>query len=315
LEQKVQAIEQFSQPHPVSVKAAVAACKRYLAEPETSRIRLADLITDECRRVCKELIATRFANTSEDVTTASVTSRVRQYDGLCETLSAIAFEIGRWGTTKAVASLTAAQRRLYSTKASQGLVLWISYQGYPVTLLTYSALLGASFDGRFDVVASLLTNELEVASRSPVLAVDVAPAFCLLSEDPQAWGRLLEGKDRRYAPLNEWLADLLWGRFGGEFDSRADFDLRFDWVEVVLAMANHKLCPPVFNAEWHPPGCYGYRTANRERVIQKIKGSVESNGGQSPYVVSGLFGGTALEVQQTIEAFEAWATKLRGHWR
>lgn len=314
LEQKVRAIEQFSQPHPVSVKAAVAACKRYLADPETSRIRLADLIADECRRVCKELTSDRFANTSEGVNTASVTSRVRQYEGLCQTLSALAFEIGRWGTAKAVSHLAAAQRRLYSTKGSQGSVLWLSYQGYPVTLLTYSALLGASLEGRCDVVASLLTNELEVASRQPVLAVDVAPPFCLLSDDPQGWGRLLEGKDRRHAPLNEWLADFLWARFGEEFDSRADFDLRFDWVEVVLALANHKLCPPVFNAEFHPPGCYGYRTANRERVVHKIKGSLESNGEKSPYVISRLFGDSVVEVQQAIGAFDAWTTRLRGSW-
>lgn len=314
LEQKVRAIEQFSQPHPVSVKAAVAACKRYLAEPESSRIRLADLIADESRRVSKELASGRLANTAEGVNSASVTSRVQQYEGTCHTLSAIAFEIGRWGTTQAVAHLAGAQRRMYSTKASQGSTLWLAYQGYPVTLLTYSALLGASLDERCDVIAPLLTNELEAASRPPVRAVDVAPPFCLLSDDPQAWGRLLEGKDRRHAPLNDWLADLLWERFGAEFDSRTDFDLRFDWVEVVLALANHKLCPPVFNAEFHPPGCYGYRTANRDRVVQRIKTSVESLAGQSSYVASRLFGDTALEVQQAIAAFEAWAAKLNGRW-
>ncbi len=315
LEQKVRAIEQFSHQHPVSVKAAVAACKRYLAEPESSRIRLADLVADESRRVSNELASGRLASTSEGVNAASVTSRVRQYEGTCHTLSAIAFEIGRWGAVQAVAHLAAAQRRIYSTKASGGLSLWLAYQGYPVTLLTYSALLGASLDERCEVIAPLLTNELEAGGRQPVCAVDVAPPFCLLSDDPQGWGRLLEGKDRRHAPLNDWLADLFWDRFGAEFDSKTDFELRFDWVEVVLALANHKLCPPVFNADFHPPGCYGYRTANRERVVQRMKGNVESFGAQSPYVVSRLFGDTASEVQQAIATFEAWAAKLRGHWR
>lgn len=314
LEQKVLAIEQFSQPHPVSVKAAVAACKRYLADPEASRIRLADLIADETRKLCKDLVTDHLANTSEGVNTATVTSRVRQYEGLSQTLSAIAFQIGRWGNAKAVSHLAAAQRRLYSTKATQGLTLWLAYQGYPVTLLTYSAMLGASIDGRCDVIAPLLTTELEAASRQPVLAVDVAPPFCLLSDDPQAWGRLLEGPDRRHAPLNEWLGDHLWGQFGEEFDSRADFDLRFDWVEIVLAMTNHKLCPSGFNAEFHPPGCYGYRHANRERVLQRVKTSLEVDAERSPYVVSRLFGATGLEVQQALATFETWATTLRGHW-
>lgn len=314
LEQKVRAIEQFAQPHPVSVKAAVAACKRYLAEPEASRIRLADLIADESRRICKELVSAPLANTSEGISTASVTARVRQYEGLCQTLGAVAFQLGRWGDVKSAEQLAAAQKRMYATKVPQGLTVWLAYQGYPVTLLTYSALLGASFGDRCDVIAPLLTNELEVASRQPVLAVDVAPPFCLLTDDAKAWGRLLEGRERRHAPLNDWLCDYLWGQFGDEFSSRSDFELQFDWVEVVLAMANHKLCPPVFNAEFHPPGCYGYRTSNRERVIQRIKGSLESAAERSPYVGSRLFGTTALEVQQAIAAFDAWAAGLRSHW-
>ena len=313
LEQKVRAIEQFSQPHPISVKAAIAACKRYLAEPETFRIRLADLIADESRRVSNELISARLANTFEAVNTASVTARVRQYEGVCQTLSAMAFEIGRWGGPQAVAHLAAAQRRLYSTRASQGLTLWLAYQGYPVTLLTYSALLGASLDWRCDVVAPLLSNELEAANHRPVLAVDVAPPFCLLSEDPQRWGGLLEGKGQRRAPLNDWLLDVLWDRFGANFDSRADFDLRFDWVEIILAMANHKLCPPSFIKEFHPPGCFGYRTSNRDKVVHRIMNSLETHAVQSPYVTSRLFGETILEVQQAIAAFEAWASMLRGH--
>lgn len=314
LEQKVQAIEQFSQPHPMSVKAAVAACKRYLAEPESSRIRLADLIADETQRICKDLVSGRLANTSEVVTTESVTARVHQYEGLCERLAAIAFHVGRWGDVKAMEQLATAQRRLYATKATQGSTLWLAYQGYPVTLVTYSALLGASFEERCDVIRPLFVSELDAASRQPVLAVDVAPPFCLLSDDPQRWGRLLEGKDRRHAPLNEWLCDCFWNQFGEEFVSKSDFELQFDWVEVVLAMANHKLCPPVFNAEFHPPGCYGYRTANRERVIQRITRNLESSAAKSPYVVARLFGATVDEVQQAVAAFDSWSAKLRGHW-
>lgn len=313
VEQRVRAIDQFSQPHPLSVKAAVAACKQYLSEPEASRIQLTDLVGDESRRVSKELQQGQLSNTSEDVNTATVTARVRLYDGICQTLCAIAFQIGRWGDQAAVQQLASAQRRLYGTKGTRGVSFWLAYQGYPVTLLTYATLLGASMHGSCDVIAPLLTNELEVSRREAVLAVDVAPPFCLLSERPSQWGQLLEGKDRRYAPLNEWIAEYLWGQFGDEFDSRPDFDFHFDWVEVVMAIANHKLCPPVFNAEFHPPGCFGYRTQNRERILQALKTSLETKAERSPYVTSGLFGGNAAEVKLAVDAFEAWVVKL-GWW-
>ncbi len=40
---KVDSIEQFSQPHPLSIESAVASLKRYLSEPRY-RIQLADLM-------------------------------------------------------------------------------------------------------------------------------------------------------------------------------------------------------------------------------------------------------------------------------
>lgn len=314
VEQRVRAIEQFSQPHPLSVKAAVAACKRYLASPDTSRIQLADLIGDESRRVCKELQQEQLFNTSEAVNTATVTARVRLYEGICRTLCAIAFQVGRWGDRGAVQQLASAQRRLYGTRNSQGGALWLAYQGYPVTLLTYAALLGASTQGRCDAVAPLLTNELELENRQPVVAVDVAPPFCLLSDNPKPWGQFLEGHDRNHAPLNEWLAEHFWREYGDDFDSRVDYDQRFDWVEVVLAIANHNLCPPVFNGEFHPPGRYVYRRQSRDRVLQGWKSSVSAELERSPYVSSGLFGSSAAEVEQAVAAFDSWATQLKRHW-
>lgn len=314
VEQRVRAIEQFSQPHPLSVKAAVAACKRYLASPEASRIQLADLIGDESRRVCRELRQDRLFNTVEAVSTEAVTARVRLYEGICQTLCATAFQVGRWGDYSAIQQLASAQRRLYGAKNNQGNTLWLAYQAYPVTLLTYAALLGAAVRGRCDVVAPLLTNELELEHRQPIAAADVVPPFCLLSDDPQRWGQLLEGHGRNYAPLNEWLAEHFWREFGDEFDSRVDYDLRFDWVEIVLSIANHRLCPPVFNAEFHPPGRFGYRRQSLDRVLQGWRASLAAETEQSPYVKAGLFGSNASEVEQAIAAFEAWAAKLKGRW-
>lgn len=310
VEQRIRAIEQFSQPHPLSVKAAVATCKRYLSSPDTSRIQLADLIGDESRKVCRELSQDRLSNTSEATNSATVTARVRLYEGVCQTLCAIAFQVGRWGDLSSAQQLASAQRRLYSTRSNQGNTLWIAYQGYPVTLLTYATALGASIHARCDIIAPLLTNELEISNRQPILAADVAPPFCLLSGDPQRWGQLLEGYGNRRAPLNDWLAEYFWGQFGDEFESRPDFELRFDWVEVLLALANHKLCPPVFNAEFHPPGRFGYRGQGRDRVLRDLKSSLETEAANSPYVTSRLIGSNVLEVQQAIAAFEAWVPKL-----
>lgn len=310
LEQKVEAIADLSQSHPLSVKAAVATCKRYLADPKVSRIRLTDLVTEEARRVCEKLAVEPFTNTGENATAETVTQRVRKYEGVCETLCAMAFEIGRYGDLSAVSCIADAQRRLHNTRGSQGLVLWLEYQGYPVTLLTYSAMLGASIDKRCDVAASLLTTKLETRGREPILAISVVPPFLLLSGNPVIWGQLLEGRQNRRAPLNEWIADLHWREFGSQFASETEFELQFDWIEIVLAVAYHKLCPPIFNLQFHPPGPYGYRNKNREQIFQEIKSSLEAQGDKSPYVRSRLFGKSTEEVTQGLTALEAYVNRL-----
>lgn len=310
LEQKVEAITDLSQSHPLSVKAAVATCKRYLADPKVSRIRLTDLVTEEARRVCEKLAVEPFTNTGENATTETVTRRVRQYEGLCETLCAMAFEIGRYGDSSAVSCIANAQRRLHNTRSSQGLALWLDYQGYPVTLLTYSAMLGASIDRRCDVAASLLTTKLETRGREPILAISVVPPFLLLNEYPRKWGQLLEGKQNNYTPLNEWIADLHWLEFGSQFASKTEFELQFDWIEIIMAVAYHKLCPPIFNLQFHPLGPYKYRNKNREQIFQEIKSSLETQGDKSPYVRTGLFGKSAEEVAQGLTALDAYVSRL-----
>jgi hypothetical protein len=191
--------------------------------------------------------------------------------------------------------------------------LWLAYQAYPVSLVTFAALLGAAMRERCDFIRPLLVNSLESASRRPILAVDVVPPFCLLSE-PKVWGRLLEGKQDRHAPLNDWICDVLWQQLNESFASRADFEFKFDWVEVILAMANHKLCPPVVAPEFHPPGSFGYRRKNCDKVVQQVLQSLDANGDASPYVTSQLIGPTAAECRQSVDSFVAWAEKLASRW-
>jgi hypothetical protein len=56
LEDKMAALEDFNRPHPLSTVANVASMKRFLEEPKY-RIRLHDLMRDECERVVRILDA------------------------------------------------------------------------------------------------------------------------------------------------------------------------------------------------------------------------------------------------------------------
>ena len=72
LQEKVEALERFSQPHPLSVKTAVASTKKYLAE-DRYRIRLHDLIDEEVTRVIGKLCTAEIAKVT-NITNAELTA-------------------------------------------------------------------------------------------------------------------------------------------------------------------------------------------------------------------------------------------------
>ncbi len=311
LETKVLAIEEASAPHPLSARSLGEAAKRFLPDP-AARIRLCDLITNEAERVAAELRTTPYFDTSSAITTASVTAKVRKYDALCSGLVAISVQCGRWGDLGVAKELARAQIRLHATRGDSGNTFWLAFQKYPVALLAYAACLGAIVGRKLDVVSVLMGTELTRSGREPVLAVTVVPPAAML--DHFAWGNQLEGMGDRHAALSDWLAEYFWVQVGTLFASREEFNAHFDEVEILFALANHRLSPPVNMPDWHPPGAYGYRTRSRRQVVEKILKSMHDEGNGSPYVRARLFGATVGECEEALNAFTSFADKVSAQW-
>lgn len=309
----VEALEQFARPHPLSTAAAVASLKSYLAEPR-HRIRLADLINGEVERVLEATDGPAFAlqgGPSPD--TSSFTARVRAYEAACETLVAMAAVGGYWVEDWHYATWQAALTRLAFRRGESGYKIWIELQRYPATLLFYALGLGAVEAGERGLLflGALFGTTVHREHREDQTAVELLPAFCLF-ENGNGPAKLLEGMDRHYAPLNDWLQTLLAPQFRGLISSEARFTYAFDKLEILMALsfAHH-----VIGAEgwpyWVPPGCYGYRRDNLARILKEIQSSIESLGDKSPYVRSGIFGHSDEECIAGINAFTAWVRELR----
>lgn len=78
--EKLVALEEFEQPHPLSVAAAVATAERYLAEPRHT-IRLSNLVRDETEKLYAELDSLDF-DMSAPFTGDDLRSRLRRYEVL-----------------------------------------------------------------------------------------------------------------------------------------------------------------------------------------------------------------------------------------
>ncbi|WP_322053048.1 SIR2 family protein [Paraburkholderia bannensis] len=308
LQSKVKAIEEFSKPHPLSKEIAVASVKRYLSDP-SHRIRLSDLIESLARDLTAKLHAGPFADTNANPTVESVTHRVRTYDSMTSTLVSVAATVGRWGDAAAVASVRRAVERVYAIKQTAGLVIWLGYQNYPATLIAYATLLGASLSGNLVSASAIFAGKTRL-DNAEVPFARTFPPTCIL-QSPQDWGRLLQGMERRHVPLNDWIQATLWDALGSEFVSRAEFELHFDWVEIVLALAYGHSNGVDETYIWMPPGSFGYRSASREEVLGRITTSLTEEGTKSSYVRSGLFGATPAACEALVGTFRQFVKTLR----
>lgn len=308
----IEALEQFSRPHPLSTEAAVASLKSYLAEPKY-RIRLADLIGNEVDKIADATSGHSFAlQGGPTPDTNSFTARVRAYEAACETLIAMAVVGGHWGEEWNHPAWQNALSRLAARRGEAGFSLWIELQRYPATLILYALGIGAIEAGERGLVflGKLFSTPVHRENREDKTAVEMLPAFCLFERGNEP-AKLLEGMDRRHAPLNDWIYALLRANALGIVPSEARYTYVYDKLEILMALSYAFHANREKRWYWVPPGAYGYRHDNRERILNEIQGSLDSLGDKSPYVRANIFGHSATDCKTALEAFANWVKELR----
>ncbi len=316
LSRLIEALEQFSRPHPLSTEAAVASLKSYLAEPKY-RIRLADLVSNEVDKIVEATSGQNFALQGGPAPdTNTFTSRIRAYEAACDTLLAMAVVGGHWGEEWSYPAWQNALSRLAARRSEAGFSLWIELQRYPATLLFYAMGIGAIEAGERGLVflGKLFSTPVHREDREDKTAVEMLPAFCLFERGNEP-AKLLDGMERRYAPLNDWLHDRFMSKATGTVPSGTRFTFAFDKLEVLMALGYANRAKRADGwPYWAPPGAYGYRHDNRGRILNEIQGSLDSFGDKSPYVTSNIFGRSATDCNGALETFANWAQDFHRRW-
>ena len=271
IQQHVESIEEFSRPHPLSTEAAVASLKRYIPDPRY-RIQLSDLIDNTVERVVEVTSGDAFAvRGGPDPTRESITARVRSYEASCSTLLAMAMVGGFWAEKEHYHVWQRVLERLGTRGLSSGFTLWLDLQQYPATLLLYALGLGAVEAGRLRFLKSMFAATIRREQKKDVPAVEILPPCRLLSNGGKVM-QSLEGMDRRHAPLNDWIHEVLRPYAERIIPDNDRYTLVFDKLEILMALnyAYHK--DEKDEWYWAPPGAFGYRGANRTRIMQEIGG-------------------------------------------
>jgi hypothetical protein len=307
---KVQSLDEYSKPHPLSVEVAVASLKRFMSD-DKFRIQHEDLISTETENVIPHIGSKDFpAHAHINVDRAYLTNRVRQYESRLTTLLSMAVQGGYWAQQRHYRAWTKALLRLIEVRSTGGgLVLLLNLERYPAALLFYVLCIGAIEGENLSFLKALCEVPVVREHDKDALAVQLLPSGCLF--DANENGRLLEGMDRRHAPMSDWIHDFCREIFRRLIPNDNQFAYIFDKTEILVALSYgvHSDREPSWH--WVPPGAYGYRHANRNRVISEIEASLEKLGNESPYVQAGLFGDTKLICEEQVNKLKDFVLKLR----
>ena len=187
VQQHVESIEKFSQPHPLSTDAAVASLKRYLSGPQY-RIQLADLVDSTVGQIVEITSGEDFDVGSPNPTGEAVRARMQAYEAACSTLLAMAPVAGYWAEEEHVPGWQRSLRRLTPINRSFGRFYdpWLEWQRYPAALLLNALGLGAVEAGRLQFLTHMLATELSSEHQQEVSAArDLAPRLGQLFWDNQ----------------------------------------------------------------------------------------------------------------------------------
>lgn len=315
IQQHVESIEEFSRPHPLSVEAAVASLKRYLPEPRY-RIQLSDLVDETANRIVETVSGDNFSVNVGPPTPESVTIRVRRYEAICSTLLAMAAVGGFWAEEEHYDVWRHALERLGSDTSDNGYPLWLGLQRYPATLLFYALGIGAVEADRLRFVEHLLGTTIRKQHGNDASAVEMLPPSCLFDRGGQEM-KILEGMERHYAPLNDWIRDTLWRYFQNIVSHKDKYVMIFDKFEILIALNYIYRVDQSYLGDrgpWAPFGTFAIsRNQSRTRIMKEIEKSFSEDQSDSLFVKSGIFGKDTKGCSQIIKQLQEFIPKL-GWW-
>ena len=316
VQRKVEAIDEYSRPHPLSTSAAVSSLKRYLPRTEY-RIQLLDLIDVATDKVLKDTTGKRFELDHAESDSQTIAARLSQYDSACSTLLHMASVGGYWANEDNCIGWERAAQRLVTTAYQQGSSSyeWMSLQFYPGVLLLYAFGLGAVEGDQLHILNRIFRRA--VTSYSKYGASQSSNILTILLTNRDAWGRLngkVEGIEESVLPVSDKLHRVLIQPLTPLIPDEQKYSLVFDKFEILAAMAFNRMqgrAPGPNN--WFLPGAYIVRSQRWRYALADFEDSLQEQGDESSLAKSGIIGNTARQCLSTIHEFRETIPKMAMH--
>ncbi len=302
IQQKVDSIEQFSQPHPLSVSIAVESMKRYLSEPRY-RIKLSDLIADTVGQVVDSVSNLDFDMHVQSIDTNTVTERFRAYEAACSPLLGMASIGGHWVEKDHFDLWQKALVCLATMHEVSENSMWIFSRLCTTAFLLYALGLGA--------ISSNKSNGIRFISH--ILSTNIDELYRLENRDQciDSYGKteqefitqFLFAHGRLHADqLSIHISKTLRNHIKN-ISNDAEYDLIFNKLEIFIAL----------NLIYHEKslrGCaafrskYAYKNQNTNIILGEIDDSIRTHRNNSRLVKNSIFGEDAEECLQSLDDFK-----------
>ncbi len=302
VQQHVESIDEFSKPHPLSTEAAVASLKRYLSEPKY-KIQLEDLIKNTVQQVVRDTSGPNFTTKRLDLTTETVTARIRAYEAPCSTLMAMAAVAGHWAEEEHVGLWQRELEILSKVQIDGDYDDWLFMRRYPATLLFYSLGIGAVDGDRLSFLSQMFSTTVYHWNNEKTSAVQMLAADLLFGDRQKM--KLLEGMDRFFLPFNEWMRETLQQYTNGVFPDQDRYTYSFDKLELLMSLNSFRQPTPSFHSG-RSLGAFHNHPEDFQRLLEEIKESIVYSEDQSPYVEANIFGATAAECNECLMQWGDW---------
>ena len=288
LAEKVSALEDLAQPHPLSVKTAVTTLKRYLADDQ-HRIRLRDLIMQEAERLYEALATPSLSSAPGTISADEFNHRVAEMEARTEILRHLFATGCYWGKPPDERIWIGCLERLGNPPGDRsGGVVWLKLRSYPAQQLLYAGGMGSIAAEKYTALATLLitpTVAYVQGERTPA-ALLLFPVAVMEKDHAQ----LLPGLQQRHTPLSDHLCDLLREPLREYLPDDQVYEQAFDRFEYMLSLVHADLDR---ERDWVPVGRFAWRHRGNDArgIRQLINSEVAEAGTDWPPFKVGLFDG------------------------
>ena len=297
----VVALEKYGTTHPLSIAAAVARLKAYLALPEQNRISVHELITDAANHLCSALAQYREPRNahSDGAVLLDEMTKLEKHSELLITLVVT----GMWwgddsqrGVWRSVFTRLVSQQDALPGFHSPNLKL------YPALLATYAAGIACCGAGNYALLNELLNGAKVVfPDRKAALGAELYPCQVL----SKTTGHLLPDLNRHHTPVSDYLWLRLRPLFKDLLPDDSEYEDCFDRFEYLLALnvAFHRL--DTERNPWGPVGRFGWKSrANNGVAVYDVVGREAEAAQQDwPLLRAGFFAGDLTRFRELQKYF------------